>query len=666
MHRRQILRHGASCFGISILGLIFAGQLPAQTISFQAAKNLTVGQNPTGVTVADFNADGKLDLAVANTYSNTVSVLLGTGGANFYRISALPLGDHPVAVAVADFNGDGKLDFAVASQGSYPNYTGTVTVTLGNGNGTFSGNSSTTVGAYAVAIVAADFNRDGKADLAVVNSMSNSVSILLGNGNGTFTAATSLATGNGASSLAVGDFNRDGNPDLVVGNANTVSVFLGNGNGTFQAAQNSGFISSPNAIAVGDFNNDGISDLAVTSSSAGAVAILLGNGIGTFGMPSTFNVGTTPAGLALGDFNADGKLDIAATNGWSNVAILAGNGNGTFAPAAQFSASTGVLGLAMGDFDNNSTPDLVVTDSNSASVSVLLNNTPFPPKDSFAVVSANGQVVRGRAGAFQYSPGRYEVSFPFDVSRCGYTATIGDTGNGLVFAPGLIFTASGHTSSDGVYVETRDLNGVLTNFPFHLNLTCTGEFAVVNNWGLLVRGGSTTTNSVSNNFGPPYEVAFNHNVSYCAYTATLGDTANGAPPTTGMVFPAGGHFSANDVYLETKNMGGGLSPFPFHLNVNCNGEFAVVDYGGNLVRHDRSVVGFISYGVGRYEVIFNHNVMGCAYTASVADPSNGLVYYPGLVFTAGGHTSKNGVYIETKNPGGGLSYYPFHLTVSCY
>jgi len=664
MHRRLSSQHVAFCCGISIISLLFAGRLPAQTISFQAAKNSGVYQNPTGVAVADFNADGKLDLAVANNWSNNVYVMIGTGGGNFIGVGMLQTGDHPSALAVGDFNNDGKLDIAVANQGTAPN-NGTVSIILGQGNGFFTGNTLIPVGFDPMAIVVADFNRDGNADIAVVNETSDTVSILLGNGNGTFTAAASLTTGNSANSLAVGDFNRDGILDLVVGNLNTVSVYLGNGNGTFQAAQNCGFISSPNGVAVGDFNNDGISDLAVTSSAAGAVAILLGNGNGTFGTPSTFPVGSAPIGVVVGDFNADGKLDVAATSNGNSVAVLAGNGNGTFAASVSFTALSSTFGLAAGDFDNNTTPDLVVTDSGSASVSVLLNNTPFPAKDSFAVVSANGQVVRGRAGAFQYAPGRYEVSFPFDVSHCGYTATIGDTANGLVYAPGLVYTAGGHSSSDGVYVETRDLNGALANYPFHLNLTCTGEFAVVNNWGLLIRGGSTTVSSVGSNFSTPYEVVFNHDVHSCAYTSTLGDTGNGAPPTTGWVFPAGGHSSANDVYLETKNLGAGLSPFPFHLNVNCNGEFAVVGYTGNLVRHDRSVINFINYGVGRYEVIFNHVVMGCAYTATVADPSNGLVYSPGLVFTASGHTSKNGVYIETKNPGGGLSYYPFHLTVSC-
>ena len=662
MYRRQILQHVASCFGVSILSLLFAGALPAQTISFQAAKNFGVYQSPTGVAVADFNADGKLDFVVANNWSNNLSVLIGTGGGNFITVGMLQAGDHPSAVAVGDFNNDGKLDLAVANQGTSPN-NGTVSIILGQGNGFFTGNTLIPVGFDPMAIVVADFNRDGNADIAVVNETSDTVSILLGNGNGTFTAATSLTTGNVANSLAVGDFNRDGILDLVVGNMNTVSVYLGNGNGTFQAPQNSGFISAPSGIAVGDFNNDGISDLAVTSWGASAVAILLGNGNGTFGSPATFPVASAPIGVAVADFNADGKLDVAATSS-GNVSILAGNGNGTFAASVQFAALSGTSALVAADFDNNTTPDLVVTDSGAASVSVLLNNTPFAPKDSFAVVSANGHIVRGRAGAFQYSIGQYEVSFPFDVSHCGYTATIGDTANGLVFAPGLVFTAGGHSTSDGVYVETRDLNGVLTNFPFHLNLTCTGEFAVVGANGALARSGLTTASSQSWS-GGMYEVGFKHSVSGCAYTATLGDTGNGAPPTTGWVFPAGGHLSTYDVYLETKNLGGGISPFPFHLNVNCNGEFAVVGYTGNLVRHDRSVINFINYGVGQYEVIFNHNVTGCAYTATVADPSNGLVYYPGLVFTASGHTSKNGVYVETKNPGGGLSYYPFHLTVSC-
>ncbi|MFF4403040.1 hypothetical protein [Streptomyces sp. NPDC001404] len=95
-----------------------------------------------------------------------------------------------------------------------------------------------------------------------------------------------------------------------------------------------------------------------------------------------------------------------------------------------------------------------------------------------------------------------------------------------------------------------------------------------------------------------------------------------------------------------------------------SGLWVVTDYSGNFVRGS-NVVGMTKFGTGRFEVTFNQNVAYCSYVATVGDPSNNLVYNPGLVFTAGGHNSANGVYVETKNLGAGLEDRPFHLQVAC-
>src|SRR5437588_662056 len=118
-------------------------------------------------------------------------------------------------------------------------------------------------------VVRADFNGDGRLDLATANQGANTVSVLLGNGNGTFQPAQTSATGAGPASVAVGDFNADGKLDLATANQgdNTVSVLLGNGNGTFQAPSNISIGSPPTSVAVGDFNADGKLDLGVTSNA---------------------------------------------------------------------------------------------------------------------------------------------------------------------------------------------------------------------------------------------------------------------------------------------------------------------------------------------------------------------------------------------------------------
>jgi hypothetical protein len=119
--------------------------------------------------------------------------------------------------------------------------------------------------------------------------------------------------------------------------------------------------------------------------------------------------------------------------------------------------------------------------------------------------------------------------------------------------------------------------------------------------------------------------------------------------------------------VETKNQGGGLSDGAFHLIVSCGTTgvpFAVVGYTANLVRASAGTT--MTYrGSGRYEIVFPSSVASCAYVATVADPSNALVFSPSGVYT-GSSANPNAVYIETKNPGGGLQDgVPFHVAVVC-
>ncbi|HEX7139766.1 MAG TPA: FG-GAP-like repeat-containing protein, partial [Vicinamibacterales bacterium] len=218
------------------------------------------------------------------------------------------------------FNRDGKIDLAVANSGSND-----VSVLLGNGNGTFQTAVSYSVGTTPEAVIAADFNRDGKLDLAVANSASGTVSILLGNGDGTFQTATTFAVGTNPIALAAADLNRDGKLDLVVANSGSgnVSVLIGNGSGGFAAAVNYTAGTSPYAIVAGDFNGDGLIDVAVALNGSNGAAVLLGTGTGLLGSPTSFPAGTTPYGIAAGDFNHDGTTDLVVANsGTNNVSVL--------------------------------------------------------------------------------------------------------------------------------------------------------------------------------------------------------------------------------------------------------------------------------------------------------------------------------------------------------
>jgi len=241
------------------------------------------GAYTSAVEAADFNADGNLDLALTNSFTGLSVVDLGYGKGAFNTAGNLNAGSEgfPAGAAVGDFNGDGKLDVATANGGSttYPN--SGVTVSLGNGDGTFrqANSSPISLGQDLSAIIAGDFNGDGKLDLAVTDYGANTVFILLGNGNGTFQPPTSIAVGNEPYALVAGDFNNDGKLDLAVANygGNSITLLLGNGNGTFVQASGSPYAvgDAPSAIVAADFNGDGKLDLAVANSADGTISILL-------------------------------------------------------------------------------------------------------------------------------------------------------------------------------------------------------------------------------------------------------------------------------------------------------------------------------------------------------------------------------------------------------
>jgi hypothetical protein len=227
--------------------------------TFWPAVDYGGGYGAVSVAVGDFNGDGKLDLVTANgasTYSGVVSVRLARQD---WPFGFGPAQDYPIAsaqgVAVGDFNGDGKLDVAVASGAS-----DTAVVLLGNGDGTLEPAQGYAAGPNLrgdMSMVVSDFNGDGKLDLVMGSRSWTTVTLLLGNGDGTFGAARNVGPGG---AVAAADFNHDGKLDIVSVNSSTY-VALGNGDGTFQAALNVG--PGGQSVAVGDFNGDGIADLAV-------------------------------------------------------------------------------------------------------------------------------------------------------------------------------------------------------------------------------------------------------------------------------------------------------------------------------------------------------------------------------------------------------------------
>jgi FG-GAP-like repeat/Cep192 domain 4/Abnormal spindle-like microcephaly-assoc'd, ASPM-SPD-2-Hydin/HYDIN/CFA65/VesB-like, Ig-like domain len=479
----------------------FPVSTPVSTLVFNLA-NLPAGAGPRSVATADFNGDGKLDLAVANSGAGTVSILTGHGDGTFSPAVNYAAGTQPSAVAAGDFNGDGKLDLAVADQAG-----DAIWILLGNGDGTFQPAVAYATGNGPVAVILADFNGDGSLDVAVANQLDNTVSILLSKGNGAFKAHADYPAGQAPTALVASDFNGDGKLDLAVGDdfyGGAVSVLLGNGNGGFQApaAYPTG---DSVALVAADFNGDGKLDLVALNQMQQSLSVLLGNGDGTFqpAIATPIRCGANcqlhagPASLVVADLSGDGTLELAIVNNSSNtISILESYGDGTFSGLTDYNTAADPVAVITGDFNGDGALDLAVAALTANQVSILMQS----PAALFSSTSLNfGNVALG-SNATQNVSLTNSGSAPLQVTGITASGPFSQTNNcstplpaGTFCSIAVTFTPASNGPASGTLTITDNVPG--SPQTISLSGTGVGTGVTLNLASPIITGGNTLTSN---------------------------------------------------------------------------------------------------------------------------------------------------------------------------
>lgn len=380
----------------AMITLVTAGTAQA---SFIEEGSFAIGAGgPYDLVAADFNKDGRLDVATLNGDSNSLSLLLrGAGGGFALEGTPTPFGGVAGGYGfTADFNGDSWPDAALG-------FSNHVSVLLRNPGGGFQldPGSPRAIAPTTRSVVGGDFNGDTRPDMVALHA-DGTFSVLLRNAVGTGFEAPVNFPGGGTDlrAAASGDLNGDGDRDLVLSNngSGTASVRFGGPGLTFVAGPTVSTGGQPFRVVIADFNADSRPDFAVSACGADSISVQLQQPGGGFAAATAVPAGDCPIGLAVGDFNFDGRPDLAAGNqASSNVTVVLGNGDGSFRAdeGSPVRTDAGATGVAVGDFDADNRQDLAVSGIGQHRVTALLNRTPFPqgPPPPPGPVDADGDGV---------------------------------------------------------------------------------------------------------------------------------------------------------------------------------------------------------------------------------------------------------------------------------
>ncbi|MGL1885508.1 MAG: FG-GAP-like repeat-containing protein [Reichenbachiella sp.] len=388
-----VLVDGLTAYSSLPFVVTFKGGGSFDESSFESKIDFETGVGPESVDLGDFDNDGKIDLAVTASQSSIISAFVNTSSMvneiGFRSKLDYFIMSNPVSVSTGDLDGDGKLDMVVANS-----FSNTISVfkntSAGIGSVSFSEQAVLETGTNPRAVSIGDLDCDGRLDVAVVNHDSKTVSLFLNTSTEsiTFESRVDYPTGTNPFSISIGDLDGDKKVDLVIANLeeNSISIYRNtsaqHGVINFSTRENHSTGAGPSSVCLGDLDGDEITDIVVSNLLSNTVSIFNNTtstpGTITLSERIDYSTGAKPREVSLGDLNGNNKIDIAVVNFNSNTVSVFENstvikGSVTFNAKIDYATETQPGSISIGDLDNDNKPDLIVTNADSKSVSILRN-----------------------------------------------------------------------------------------------------------------------------------------------------------------------------------------------------------------------------------------------------------------------------------------------------